>query len=179
MAKLIVKLYNEQVQFAPLITNPIKESEISEFKNDLDNISQALPIEKPGTLTIDNVTYKAYNSQKLQVDIPGSSKDIFSVDVESSNKTTTYKKTTVTVDPLKFSNDEQLSLVEILTVLARASHTHTRTKGGTVTQTSQFDITPSIPSGKVLSDPGYPSAVKVCKSYCPYCNNDCNNNGQW
>ena len=94
MAKLIVKLCNEQVQFAPLITNPIKESEISEFKNDLDNISQALPIEKPGTLTIDNVTYKAYNSQKLQVDIPGSSKDILSADVESSNKTTIYKKTT-------------------------------------------------------------------------------------
>lgn len=179
MAKLIVKLSNEQVQFAPLITNPIKESEISEFKNDLDNISRALPIEKPGTLTIDNVTYKAYNSQKLQVDIPGSYKDMYSADVESSIKATIYKKTTVTVDPLKFSNDEQLSLVEILTVLARASHTHTMTEGGTVTQTSRFDITPSMPSGTVLRAPSYPSAVKVCGSYCSFCINDCDNNGKW
>lgn len=180
MAKLIIKQPDKQNQFAPLVTNPIKTSEISDFKNDVDSISQALPVEKPGTLTIDNVTYTAYNSQELQVDVPKSSKHIYSTDVEVSDKSSTNTTTTVTVDPLQFSDSERMSLVEILKVLAKASHTHSMTEGGTVTDSKTFDITPTIPPGAtVMEDPGWPNPIKACRSYCKHCNNDCTNNGKW
>ena len=53
------------------------------------------------------------------------------------------------------------------------------TEGGTVTDSKTFDITPTIPEGTLMEDPGWPNPVKVCRSYCKHCNNDCTNNGKW
>lgn len=125
--KLKIKIDNN-IYSLPLTKGPLSTESIAAFDQDLQFAESVVSKDTPGKLTINNVTYSAYEVQDLKSLVPSSSGTAYSR-VDDSGVTTSQTQVYSTT-PIKFSKTEMNSLVEILKTLATYSHTHSKTDSG-------------------------------------------------
>lgn len=131
--------------YIPLSSKPISESTISTVGSFVDSVNNIIPKQTPGSFKITNVEYKVYQAQALKSTVPElSSKQTYTYLSKSGNSVYVKKSTrTLATKPLTFSETELLNLVDILTLLAKNSHTHSSSVGSKTSTSQSGDVTPS------------------------------------
>lgn len=136
--------------YIPLSSKPITEDSIADADSLVTKLDEVIPAQSPGTFTITNVEYKAYTPQSLNSTVKAwsTTKHYYTYSTNGSKINTVDSSRTASTDPLTFSDTELLNLVDILTLLAKVSHTHSGgTEGGTSTATYTQRISPTQTSG--------------------------------
>lgn len=128
---------NSNIYSLPLTNGPVSTESIAAFDQDLQFAESVISKDTPGTLTINNVTYSAYQAQDLKSLVPNSSGTAYSRTDDSG--ITTEETQVYSTSPVQFSAAEMSSLVDILKTLATYSHTHSKTDDGITETTTTYD----------------------------------------
>lgn len=118
---------DDTIYKVPLTKNPLSNLTDS-FTTEADFLSESLPSDKPGTLTINDVQYNAYKGSQVVSNVPETSSSMTSYNAHD-NQVDTYS-TSYSTSPVTFSSTETASLVKILKKLATYSHTHSSSSTG-------------------------------------------------
>ena len=143
--------------YVPLASKPISESTVSSLGTFMNKVNNIIPVQTPGSFTVATVTYKVYQGQALTSYEPTlSTKKTFTSiaegdeigdekgDEKGNEISKTVQSRTISTSPLTFSSSELLNLVDILTVLAQHSHTHSKKDDKAIDVTATGDLSAKV-----------------------------------
>ena len=131
--------------YISLVTKPVSEQTISALDDFIDSVGEIIPVQEPGHFQVNNITYSVYQMQELESKVPSwSTKRTYTTMGSGTTISKSVLTRTVSTIPAGFSDKEKLNLVEILTVLAKNSHTHRKEDDQQKLEQPTGTLTPSV-----------------------------------